>query len=89
MTCPTCSTRNPDTTTSCVSCEGSFLFSVVTGRPLVELEVRGVIEGAGGAGATCQPAAGPQYWICGTCKHRASEAEITPLRHCPLCHAPA
>ena len=29
-----------------------------------------------------------QFWMCGTCKHRAYEQEISTLNHCPLCHAP-
>ncbi|CAH3191381.1 unnamed protein product [Porites evermanni] len=29
-----------------------------------------------------------QFWMCGTCKHRAYEQEISALNHCPLCHAP-
>lgn len=29
-----------------------------------------------------------QFWMCGTCKHRAYEQEINALNHCPLCHAP-
>ena len=27
-----------------------------------------------------------QFWVCGTCKHRAYEQEISRCAHCPLCH---
>lgn len=39
--------------------------SVVTGRPVTELE----------------------FWICGTCSHRAGVPEISTVMNCPLCHA--
>eukprot|EP00051_Salpingoeca_urceolata_P028079 m.484856 g.484856 ORF g.484856 m.484856 type:complete len:1179 (-) comp23570_c0_seq1:94-3630(-) len=65
INCSQCEHANPDWATSCASCETGFLFSVVTGRPMVDLE----------------------YWLCDSCKHRASESEITPLNTCPLCHA--
>uniref|UniRef100_A0A672HZ28 WD repeat-containing protein 35 n=1 Tax=Salarias fasciatus TaxID=181472 RepID=A0A672HZ28_SALFA len=29
-----------------------------------------------------------QFWMCGTCKHCASEQEISKYNCCPLCHAP-
>lgn len=30
----------------------------------------------------------PEFWICGTCQHRAGVEEIPSLATCPLCHAP-
>ncbi|KAJ7388527.1 WD repeat-containing protein 35 [Desmophyllum pertusum] len=37
---------------------------------------------------TGRPLMDYQFWMCGTCKHRAYEQEINALNHCPLCHAP-
>lgn len=37
---------------------------------------------------TGRPLMDYQFWMCGTCKHRAYEQEINKLNHCPLCHAP-
>lgn len=36
---------------------------------------------------TGRPIMDYQFWMCGTCKHRAYEQEISALNHCPLCHA--
>jgi WD repeat-containing protein 35 len=38
ISCPKCSEGNPDWATSCSSCSFSFLASVCTGRPMVDLE---------------------------------------------------
>ena len=37
---------------------------------------------------TGRPLMDYQFWMCGTCKHRAYEQEINKINHCPLCHAP-
>jgi WD repeat-containing protein 35 len=28
------------------------------------------------------------FWLCGTCQHRAGVTEISSYSTCPLCHAP-
>ena len=35
-----------------------------------------------------RPILEPQFWVCGSCKHRAIEQEIASRISCPLCHMP-
>ena len=35
-----------------------------------------------------RPILEPQFWVCGSCKHRAIEQEIANRISCPLCHMP-
>ncbi|XP_062520933.1 WD repeat-containing protein 35-like [Corticium candelabrum] len=36
---------------------------------------------------TGRPIIDYQFWMCGTCKHRAYEGEIEAYNYCPLCHS--
>lgn len=36
---------------------------------------------------TGRPIIDYQFWMCGTCKHRAYEGEIDSYNYCPLCHS--
>eukprot|EP00053_Salpingoeca_punica_P010039 m.90373 g.90373 ORF g.90373 m.90373 type:complete len:1153 (-) comp15261_c1_seq1:288-3746(-) len=36
-----------------------------------------------------KPMTETEFWLCGTCKHRATAPEVEGLTTCPLCHAKA